>query len=189
VQIAAVRARLRIALLTNPKECAKLAHNGICLAKHGRQVVPSAVLLVEPHPLLRAAVHQSIGGLAQVSDCVDFPSARTRLFAPPPDWLITNVRLDAFNGLHLVYLTSTSRVPIRSIVYGEVHDASLAREAQRAGAFYVSRDHLMVALPALLRGPLPPRDRRDPQIVDRRTTPRRGRRVTDLRSAATPIRL
>jgi hypothetical protein len=137
------------------------------------------MLLVEPHPVLRSGIRASVRAIARLDDCADFSTARTRLFTAPCDWLVSNVRLGPFNGLHLVHLVATSRLPIRSVVYGEAQDASLGREAQRAGAFFLYRDHLLKGLPALLTGSLPKRDRRNPELTDRRTTFRGGRRCVD----------
>jgi hypothetical protein len=65
-------------------------------------------------------------------------------------------------------------------VYTDRHDAWLAREAQRAGAFYESRDNNMGrALGAYLSASLPEGDRRDPDTRDRRHLFRGGRRCTD----------
>lgn len=144
--------------------------------------MPVQMLLIEPHPVLRMGIRTSVRSVAHVEDCADFPSARMRLFTTPCDWLVTNVRLGAFNGLHLVHLVATSHLPIRSVVYGEARDVSLAKEAQRAGAFFLSRDHLLKALPALLTGSLPRQDRRNPSLPDRRTSFRGGRRCMDFQS-------
>ena len=40
----------------------------------------------------------NFGALAHIDMDASFPAARTRLFAHPYDWLVTNVRLDAYNG-------------------------------------------------------------------------------------------
>lgn len=138
------------------------------------------VLLIEPDAALRAGLRDSIQSLAEVDDCAEFPAARARLFATSYDWLVANLRLHAYNGLHLVHLAAAVGLPTRSLVYGERHDVFLAREAQRAGAFYECRDHLPRALAAYLRGMLPSADRRDPMITDRRSLFRGGRRCTDV---------
>ena len=138
------------------------------------------VLLVEPDAALRAGLRDSIRSLADVVECPDFPTARGRLSAPRYDWLITNLRLDAYNGLHLVHLVVAADLRTRSLVYADRQDLALAREAQRAGAFYESRDHLPRALAAYIRGTLPSADRRNPAILDRRSVFRGGRRCTDV---------
>ena len=143
------------------------------------------VLLVEPDPTLRAGLRDSIRSLADVDECQDCPAARARLSEKRYDWLVINLRLDAYNGLHLVHLAAAAGLPTRSLVYGERQDVSLAREAQRIGAFYESRDHLPQALPAYVQGALPGTDRRDAVAIDRRLFFRGGRRSTDSLPAAT----
>jgi DNA-binding NtrC family response regulator len=137
------------------------------------------VLLVEPDGQLRARFGDTVGALADLDMDASFRAARTRLFAHPYDWLVTNVRLEAYNGLHLVHLAGSARLPVRILVYSDRPDLSLAREAQRLGAFYESRDCVDRALAAYLRGTLPQRDRREPTVRDRRIVFRGGRRCTD----------
>jgi len=141
------------------------------------------VLLVEPDGQLRAQFGDAFGALAHIDMDTSFPAARTRLFAHPYDWLVTNLRLQAYNGLHLVHLAGSARLPVRILVYSDQPDMSLAREAQRLGAFYESRDCVHRALAAYLRGTLPRRDRRDPAVRDRRVVFRGGRRCTDSTSS------
>src|SRR5262249_26926727 len=102
--------------------------------------------------------------------------------ATPVDFLVTNVRLGAYNGLHLVYLAeSFHRGLTRAIVYSDVLDIAIAREAQLAGAFYEIRTNLPAALPSYLRAPiLPPCDRRNPADRYRRAQFRGVRRGSDL---------
>jgi len=61
-----------------------------------------------------------------------------------------------------------------------VSDYTLACEGQDMGAFYESGTRLMRALPGYVRGALPPRDRRDILVFDRRISPRGGRRAVDV---------
>jgi hypothetical protein len=101
------------------------------------------------------------------------------LLANPPDRLFTNLRLNAFNGLHLVYLALATKLPTRSIVYVSVDDLVLAKEIQAVGAFYERRARLTDAVVSLAMNVLPPRDRRDPATADRRQNFRGGRRAID----------
>ena len=41
------------------------------------------------------------------------------MIAMPYDWLITNIRLQAYNGLHLAYLAKMTHRPINILVYGD----------------------------------------------------------------------
>jgi DNA-binding NarL/FixJ family response regulator len=95
------------------------------------------------------------------------------------DFVVSNLRLGPYNGLHLVYRTVGANAPPLCIVYTAERDRALAREVQRAGAFYETADRLPVTLPAYLRGYVRGRDRRDPEIPDRRITFRGGRRCWD----------
>jgi DNA-binding response OmpR family regulator len=54
-----------------------------------------------------------------------------------PDLLITQVRLGAFNGLHLVIRSHVDHLPMRAILLDSVYDAVLERDAQRHGAAYL----------------------------------------------------
>ena len=94
----------------------------------------------------------------------------------PPDLLVTNLRLLAYNGLHLVHMADGRT---RCVVYSNYDDLVLAREVQAAGAFYERSTQLSRALAAYARAILPPRDRRNLTALDRRQTSRGGRRCTD----------
>ena len=137
------------------------------------------VLLVEPDDARRAHMRDAVRAVADIDGDADFLIARAHLISKPYDWLFTNIRLGAYNGLHLVHLAGASRRPIRSLVYDDQRDLWLAREAQRAGAFYEFADRVDRALPAYLRGSLPRQDRRNPAEPDRRVASRGGRRCTD----------
>ena len=120
-------------------------------------------------------------GLAPVADVVaspSFPVARLILRERTPDLLVTNLRLDAYNGLHLVYVALPRT---RCVVYSTAGvDRFLAIEAQRQAAFWESGARLAAALPAYVDVLLPTRDRRDVIACDRRSLPRGGRRAPDV---------
>ena len=137
------------------------------------------VLLAEPDGVLRARLRKAVRERAQVDAESDFLSARTHLLSKPYDWLVTNLRLDAYNGLHLVYLAGAAKLSARFLVYDDRKDVELALEAQRAGAFFEPRHRVHLALAAYLRGTLPAQDRRNPEMPDRRAIPRGSRRCTD----------
>ena len=137
------------------------------------------VLLVEPDAAWRAHLRDAVREVADLDGDADFLAARTHLLSKPYDWLVTNIRLGAYNGLHLVHLAGISRPLIRFLVYADRRDLWLAREAQRAGAFYESRDRVDRSLPTYLRSTLPPQDRRNPAEPDRRADARGSRRCAD----------
>jgi DNA-binding NtrC family response regulator len=137
-------------------------------------MMSTRVLLVEPD----GAARERLGSVARRVGHVDseaaFPVARAHLLSNPYDWVVTNIRLAAFNGLHLVHLAAAAGLPARFVVYADPRDVALARQAQRAGAFYESRDRVHRALTAYLRGSLPPHDRRNAEVRDRRRFMFRG---------------
>jgi PleD family two-component response regulator len=135
------------------------------------------VLLVDPNPGIVRAAEDLLRVLARVHVCVDFSAARDRLISHPPQLLVANIRLREYNALHLVL---RARPKTRCIVYSAYDDVGLAREAQAAGAFYERQLVLAPALIGYLSAVLPPRDRRDVEVPDRRQFPRGGRRAYDL---------
>jgi hypothetical protein len=54
--------------------------------------------------------------------------------AQPYEWVITNLRLQAYNGLHLLHLAGAAGLPARFLIYSDRFERTLAQEAQRAGA-------------------------------------------------------
>jgi DNA-binding NtrC family response regulator len=142
--------------------------------------LPTHVLLVEPDEAARDVLQTAASAFAHVESHGRFDTARARVFHGSFDFLVTNIRLDAYNGLHLVYLRPIGLGSPRAIVYSDDRDLGLAREAQQAGAFYEAHECLPVTLAAYLQGTLPARDRRDPASRDRRGILRGGRRCWDL---------
>jgi len=109
----------------------------------------------------------------------DFSAARQQLLSAPPRFVVTNVRLGDFNGIHLVYIARRVSETFRALVYADRHDDVLAREAQRAGAFYERQQFIPVVLDRFLKAVLPSSDRRNAALTERRTSFRGGRRATD----------
>ncbi len=135
------------------------------------------LLIVDPDPQALLAAQLAVKSVAVVEACSDFRLARARLTSRPPDLLVTNLRLERFNGLHLVHVAAGTAT--RCIVYATQHDEMLAREVVAAGAFYERADRLPRVLASYVRGMLPGRDRRNILAFDRRSLARGGRRCAD----------
>jgi CheY-like chemotaxis protein len=143
------------------------------------------ILLVDPDPKGLRAVQSALRVVADIEAVTDCRGARTRLLNQPPDLLITNLRLQAYNGLHLVHLVHLAAgTRTRCIVYSTYDDLMLAREVQAAGAFFEHSLRLPLVLPSYVNATLPEHDRRDLTTLDRRTAFRGGRRCSDLYSAS-----
>lgn len=66
-----------------------------------------------------------------------FKEAREKLFAERFDLLVTDVRLGAFNGLHLAIVAHYEHPEMQVIVLSEVDDPVLRQEAGKVGARYI----------------------------------------------------
>lgn len=138
-------------------------------------------LAVDQNELVLSKIRSTVGAAGyRVSPHTRFETARQDLRAHAPHLLITAVRLQAYNGIHLAHLARITRPEAVVIVYDNQPDVLLAREAQRSGAFYEAQANLLYAVTAYLTASLPDRDRRDPTAHDRRAIFRGGRRTTDL---------
>jgi DNA-binding NtrC family response regulator len=146
---------------------------------------PPRLLLIEPDDIWRIQLRNAASSTVIVDSCADYYSA-LRQFVRSYRFIVTNIRLAEYNGLQLVYLVRDAHPACRAIAYTESRDIWLAREAQRAGAFYEMRECLPVTLPMWLTAPLPLSDRRDPAQPDRRSSARAGgRRASDRHRAST----
>lgn len=163
-------------------EANKIEYRPLDLRLAPTEVAPSvrSVLLVDPDPRVLREVEFALRLEADVETRAEFWGARARLLTKPPDLLVTNIRLRAYNGLNLVHLAAGQ--PTRCVVYAEHDDVVLAREAQASGAFYERAQRLIVALPSYVRAVLPARDRRAFTVSDPRQPFRNGRRCTDYPS-------
>jgi hypothetical protein len=109
----------------------------------------------------------------------DFEGARAEIQHHPPHLLVTNLRLEAYNGLHLVLLGQTSAFGPRCVVHTNRPDFLLIREALAMGAFFERTERLIYSIVGYVWGPLPAEERRQPERVDRRASFRGGRRASD----------
>jgi ActR/RegA family two-component response regulator len=133
------------------------------------------ILLVDPEIGGVGVVETALRLVGDIEVCTNFQSARARLLQRPPDLLITNLRLEAYNGLHLVLLAARTRT--RCIVFSTHDDIGLAREVQAAGAFFELSDRLPQVLESYVNATLPQHDRRN--IANVGEPLRGGRRCTD----------
>lgn len=134
------------------------------------------VLVVEPNTGRRMALQRALAPIADVAACSDFVTARQHVREVTPDLLITNLRLDTYNGLHLV---AHAGPPTRAVVYMDPPDAGLLRVAQAAGAFVEVPQRLVAAAVSYVGAGLPVRDRRAVDLSETRYSMPRSRRASD----------
>jgi DNA-binding NtrC family response regulator len=100
---------------------------------NGRQVL----LVDDDHALLRLVSAWLTGGGFTVVACDSFEAARRELALHPPDVLLTDLRLGAFNGLQLVILANAQQPHPLTVVMSAYDDPTLRDEAERCGARYL----------------------------------------------------
>jgi len=108
------------------------------------------VLIVEPDIERSEELREAVDAISFLTVCHDFVEARRILLATPPDLLVTNIFLDAYNGLHLAHLVACNRLPTKVIVYSIRRDAVLVSDARDAGAFVETFNGLAEILPSYL---------------------------------------
>jgi DNA-binding NtrC family response regulator len=148
---------------------------------HGGVVLKPTALIVDEDPFVierLRPIAESAG--YSVSGHMRFDTARRQLRRGQTSAVVANVRLAAFNGIHLAYLAKTADSNVRALVYANPHDPVLAREAQRVNAFYEHQAFLPYSLKGFLEAGLPTSDRRNASRLNRRTVFRSGRRATDV---------
>jgi DNA-binding NtrC family response regulator len=134
--------------------------NEMPLDHAARPRTATEVLIVEPESQCRDylaslldsdddTVVMAVGG---------FLEARRWLEHREPDLLITNLRLEAHNGINLALLVDQRQTT--SIVYTATHNIGTARDVQQAGAFYELLDVLPTVLPTYVQQIATERDRR-----------------------------
>jgi DNA-binding NtrC family response regulator len=98
--------------------------------------LPHRVLVVAPTPGVAERVLGCLGE-QEIVVRTDFASARRELDEHPPDLIVTEVRLGAFNGLHLAIRAHGRGVATQTIVVG-TPDPVLQAEALHHHAAYIT---------------------------------------------------
>lgn len=97
-----------------------------------------SVLLVAPERSDHVLLLEALRGLnIVVAEAGDFHQATATLASTPPDVLITELRLGAYNGLHLVLRAKATAPRTKAIVLARSADPVLQREAARFEAEFL----------------------------------------------------
>jgi len=100
--------------------------------------MPALILLVSSDP---AARHRTDVLLSEagylVASAASLPQAKRLLDTVYPDLVVADVRLDAFNGLHIALRCRTDHPLLPVIITHNVADPILQAEARRLGAAFV----------------------------------------------------
>jgi hypothetical protein len=106
----------------------------------GKVAMARTVLLVCTDPQKLSLYEKAVAPIADVVQvATTFPQAKTILRQEQPDVLITELRLNEFNGIHLA-LWSRVRLPqLRSVIIGN-SDPSLEADARALGLSYLKEN-------------------------------------------------
>jgi two-component system response regulator YesN len=95
------------------------------------------VLIVENDERLLQALQMTLAEAGHdVVGCLGFGDARRYLAGHSPDFLLTEIRLGAFNGLHLAHLVKSTHPNTSVLIISGYDDPVLRNEAAVCGADY-----------------------------------------------------
>ena len=98
------------------------------------------VLIVDDQPDVARTLSQLVAsGGYDVVTATRFDEARHLIDQTPPDILVTDVRLGAFNGLQLVLHMRAVQPSGPIIVLSAYDDAVIRQEAERSGAAFLAK--------------------------------------------------
>jgi DNA-binding NtrC family response regulator len=113
---------------------------------------PTVLLVGSDEALLTGLAEMLAASGHTVVSCPCFDEAKRYLQTATPHAIVTDVRLGAFNGLHLVLLAKERAPATTAIVYSGREDCGLRQEAATSGATYPEKEMLSVGLLAHLHG-------------------------------------
>jgi DNA-binding response OmpR family regulator len=95
------------------------------------------ILIVDHNPSTRGDLSKLLTDAGfEVMEAATVPDAMRALATTPPNLLITEIRLDSYNGLHLIAMAPK---PIPAIVITGYADRGVEADARRLGAEYLAK--------------------------------------------------
>jgi DNA-binding response OmpR family regulator len=131
--------------------------------------VAHTILIVEDDAAIRDMLAQALGGDGyEIVTAGGVPAAMRLLAERRPDLLITDIRLDTYNGLQLIAMAPQ---PIPAIVLTGFADPAIEADARRLGAEYLVKPVSPAALGDVVRRTLATAHERD-VFISARQSPR-----------------
>jgi two-component system response regulator RegA len=123
----------------------------VTMRRHIEAEGAGTALLVEDQPQIRAVFAKWLADTGRcVFACRNFQEARAFLASHTPDMLVTDIRLNDYNGLQLVLQLLEKQPDAVCVVITGYDDTVLRREAEQMRATYlvkpVDRAHFLAAL-------------------------------------------
>lgn len=190
--------RTRVVLPRTRGTDPRVPKNEALLTRAGWSPWPFSALVVEPDEADRAFIASTLTAARfNVTAANNFSDAKTLLVSQPPMVLVTEIRLEAHNGLQLALRGLSIRPYMMVVVTSAFMDPVLQHEAERFGATFVPKPVLASELVAAvcrtaLRQPNPdgtlepiraPFERRhgERRLAERRRSCQTGRRQWERR--------
>jgi DNA-binding response OmpR family regulator len=102
--------------------------------------MPFTVLIVDLNPESLAKTARAFEDAEfLVSTATSFEAARPRVRFAAPELLVTERKLHAYNGLHLVVQARVDNPTIQAIVLDAPYDPAIAKDARAEGALYIRK--------------------------------------------------
>ena len=102
--------------------------------------MPYKLLIVDPDLASADRIEQILSGAGYIVATVEsFEEAKTQIALDCPDLLITDVRLGAFNGFHLIVRSVSDCPDLPAIVTTSTDKAFTKAEAERQGITYLPK--------------------------------------------------
>jgi DNA-binding response OmpR family regulator len=134
--------------------------------------VPHTILIVDPDHRTRASLGRVLSNEGyRVVTTTTFEDASAGLALTKPDAIIADIRLGAYNGLHLIFRARSILADVVGIVTDATIDPVLETEAAAAQVAYLAKPLEREALLDLLDTRL--RERADPRPANARRWPRK----------------
>jgi DNA-binding response OmpR family regulator len=121
-----------------------------------------ALVVDDDASVLRLMTHWLTRAGYAVVPCDTFEQGKQQLTASPPDVLLTDLRLGAFNGLQLVILARAQSPDTIVVVMSAFDDMTLRDEAARCGAHYLMKPFSLTQLLEVTNGESGSGQPRDP---------------------------
>ena len=140
-----------------------------------------SLLIVDPDwQVTDALVLEARKYWARVTTHSSFEKAYEEIRMRRPLMVVSHAVVGKAQGVHLAQAAIRANPEAHSVIYGSLNELVFARAAFTRCVFFERQTFVRHSLPRYLTANLPPVDRREVRVVDRRTTFRGGRRASDI---------
>lgn len=115
----------------------RFARTTFFIAGRERPGVASALVVASSPGDAHSTIKQVAGSLFQITVATSYGEARLQLSERPPQLLVTELRLDSYNGVGLVLRGQMLKTNFAAIVLADQVDAGMRSDVEQLGATFV----------------------------------------------------